>query len=214
MVVAAFVLLGLALGNRYSVADEIDRRGFTTTRLTELQDAHDFVRATYLSVWGLAFLLAVTFIVWLWRAAKNNEALGRRHARFGPGWTIGAWFVPFANLVLPLLVVQQLWRGSSAAVGRDDPDWKRARRSGLVVVWWISQLAWPVLISFGVVPDEDRSRPSSYVDYVLGGDPVALVGVGVGIVTAVLAILVVRSLTRRQEDALAAQRAAWDERHA
>ena len=32
----------------------------------------------------------------------NAELLGRTNPRFGPGWTIGGWFIPVANMVLGL----------------------------------------------------------------------------------------------------------------
>ncbi len=61
-------------------------------------------------------VIVVLFIVWMFRAAKNNEALGRSNARFGPGWSIGSWFIPIANLVIPVLIVQDLWRGAMPRV--------------------------------------------------------------------------------------------------
>ena len=41
---------------------------------------------------------AALFITWLHRASRNQVHLGASRIRFGPGWTIGGWFVPILNL--------------------------------------------------------------------------------------------------------------------
>lgn len=52
------------------------------------------------------FLVAVTiFLIWLYRARGNAEALRPGVSRLGRGWALGAWFVPLANLVLGPMVV-------------------------------------------------------------------------------------------------------------
>jgi lysylphosphatidylglycerol synthetase-like protein (DUF2156 family) len=53
------------------------------------------------------FVTAVIFLTWLWRARVAAEASGTRQ-RLARGWTIGAWFTPVANLMLPLLVVEDV----------------------------------------------------------------------------------------------------------
>ncbi len=49
----------------------------------------------------------VLFIIWGYRAAKTARAVGL-HGQWGPGWFIGAWFIPIANLVIPYLCVKSL----------------------------------------------------------------------------------------------------------
>lgn len=43
----------------------------------------------------------VAFLVWFRRAYRNLPALGAESLRFSSGWAVGAWFVPFLNLVRP-----------------------------------------------------------------------------------------------------------------
>jgi hypothetical protein len=52
---------------------------------------------------------ALFFCLWLHRAAKNLPALGRGGMQFTPGWSVGWFFIPFANLVKPLAAVSELW---------------------------------------------------------------------------------------------------------
>jgi uncharacterized protein DUF4328 len=56
--------------------------------------------------------VGLAFLAWLYRARTNSETLSRGRHRYGRGWTVGAWFVPFANLVLPWVVVTDVLRAS------------------------------------------------------------------------------------------------------
>lgn len=86
-------------------------------------DAEPLVMAA--GVWGLAYLVAlicflVFFMMWLYRAVKNVR-ITTGDSRSGPGMSVGWWFIPFANLVMPYLVLKDLaervrW-GNASAVG-------------------------------------------------------------------------------------------------
>ena len=142
----------------------------------------------------------------MWRAAKNNEALGRMNPRFGPGWSIGGWFIPIANFVIPILIMQDLWRGSDPGVSRGDPGWRTGRGSGLIGWWWAVFLlgGHPGLRRFRQRGLEPLDRRHQAVQP--GRARSACVA---SVAAAVLAISVVRKLTARQEACLRAQQAAW-----
>ena len=57
----------------------------------------------------------VTFLIWLHCAYGNLSPLKARNLEFSPGWAVGWWFIPFANLVKPFQVVRELYNES-------DPD--------------------------------------------------------------------------------------------
>jgi hypothetical protein len=153
---------------------------------------------------ALSLVTAVVFITWMWRAAKNNQALGRERPRFGPGWAIGGWFIPIANLVIPVLIVQDLWRGSNASVARGDMRWKIGDRSALVGWWWGLAIGSRVLNAIG-----NGVGDSGILEDVRGGVSVQIVGNTLYAAAAVLAILVVRGLTQRQEECLRVQNEHW-----
>lgn len=157
-------------------------------------DADAFVRATDLAS-GLGLLvLAPLFVAWLWRAAKNQQSLGRRPERLGSGWAIGGWFIPLANLVIPVLVVQDLWRGSDPTIDRDDPRWRIADRSWVVGWWWG---LW-VIGGFGV-SGARADQPGERNAVLEQTNVLALLGSASAAAAAVLAILVVRGVSARQE---------------
>lgn len=155
----------------------------------------------------LSIAIFVVFVIWLFRAAKNNEALGRANPRFGPGWAIGAWFIPLANLVIPVMIVWDLWKGSDASVPRGDPNWRRARGGAIVIAWWIAYLVMTVPRGFTGLGKDDEGRFSKASD-VRRSDMLEIVAAVGAIAAGALAIVMVRQLTARQEECLRVQQSA------
>lgn len=63
----------------------------------------------------LFILTVIFFLIWEHRAFSNLSALKAQHLEFTPGWAVGWWFIPFANLVKPFQAMRELWNES-------DPD--------------------------------------------------------------------------------------------
>lgn len=156
------------------------------------KDADGPVVAATLVFLLVAVAMLVVMIVWTWRASMNNAALGRDRPRLGAAWAIAGWLVPLGNTVLPVLVMQDLWRGSDAGTIRGDMRWRIGARSALVGWWWGCLVA-----SFvAVAPSRD-------------GDEVAIAAKCFAVAAAVLLVVVVRKLAARQGDTLVAQQEAW-----
>ncbi|GIE83754.1 DUF4328 domain-containing protein [Actinoplanes regularis] len=124
---------------------------------------------------GVGYLIAfiftiVTFMVWLHRASTNLWNTGHG-MKWRPGWTIGGWFIPFANLVIPLLVFRE--------VDRETHD----HGSGLFATWAVAWILTPILERVGQVPGTLLSASSG----------VAL------LVSGVAAIFLIRRITDGQE---------------
>jgi hypothetical protein len=56
---------------------------------------------------------AVAFLMWLHRAYRNLPALGATRLDTTPGWAVGYFFIPFANLVKPFQAVREIWHESA-----------------------------------------------------------------------------------------------------
>jgi hypothetical protein len=205
ILVASAVVLVLALANRISVVGDV-RNGNFANIFERAQDADDFVSGANAVFVLVQVVLAVLFIVWTFRAAKNNEALDRRNPRFTSGWAIGGWFIPIANLVIPLMLIQDLWRGATPEIPRGDTRWRSARGSVLVGLWWTVWILSLARIFAGSSSVDDRAS----LDEIERSNWIALAGVVVAAIAAVLAVFVVRALARRQLDALRAQRTSYE----
>jgi hypothetical protein len=202
VMVCVAVVLAVALANRISVVQDFKAGRFDDV-IARASDADDFVDGAAPFYALTQLVIAVLFIVWQYRVAKNNEALERQHPRFTPGWSIGAWFIPVANFVIPVMIVQDLWRGATPTTPRGDPRWRSAKGSWLVGVWWAACLL--SLLRFGASNGDDTS-----LDDIESSNKIALVGVAATIVAAVLGAFVVWMLSRRQLDTLRAQRSSYE----
>ncbi len=147
----------------------------------------------------------VLLIIWLYRAAKNNEALGRQNPRLGPGWAIGGWFIPIAWWVIPFIILDDVWRGSDPSIARGDPNWRRSSTLAAIWAWLVTAVIFTVpsaIASSGgdVSPDEPEK--------VRRDDILRIIGAVGAILASVLAIVVTRRIAARQEECLHAQQSA------
>jgi len=56
---------------------------------------------------------AITFILWLYRAYQNTDAVAPGTRRYGRGWAIGGWFVPVLAWWRPKQVINDICLTSS-----------------------------------------------------------------------------------------------------
>ena len=76
---------------------------------------------------GALFLaFTIMFLVWIYRLSAQLHAQSETRMAFTPGWSVGWFFIPLANLLMPYLVLRDLW-----VTVRQDP-----RRKGSVLLWW------------------------------------------------------------------------------
>jgi hypothetical protein len=198
------VLLIIGVINHLSVLSDEERAGFVID-VDRVNDAQALPAAMLILAGLVGIATFVLLIIWLYRAAKNNEALGRQNPRLGPGWAIGGWFIPIAWWVIPFIVLDDVWRGSDPSIPRGDPSWRRS--STLGAIW-----AWAVTAAILTIPnfiassggDVDQSEPEK----VRRDDIFRIIGAAGGIVAAVFAIVVLRRLAARQEECLKTQQAA------
>jgi hypothetical protein len=178
-----------------SFPDYVDARG-------RAEDADTFVGVVALLLLALGITIFVLLIIWMWRLAKNSETVGRSHPRFGPGWTIGGWFIPFASLVIPVLVMQDLWRASDPESPRGDPTWRTRPGSALIGWWWAFWVAAQVLRIAGNIDTSANTRDELTTLRVM--DVASSFGMVAVVVASILLIRVVHRLTRRQQQLLGA----------
>jgi hypothetical protein len=172
-------------------------------------DADDLVKASIAISVLLVLILAVLVIIWTFRAMKNNEALGRTDARFKPGWGIAGWLIPLANLVIPVLILQDLWRGSDARAPRsNDMSWRSNKGSPLVGWYWAAFVV-SNLIRFSGTTNSDNRYTRQYYEDLKNQDSRFLAGAVISIAAAGLAIMMFRRIAARQEECLRTQQQAW-----
>lgn len=108
-----------------------------------------------------------------------------------PGWAVGAWFIPVANLVLPRRVAGGIWTASAQT--NTDGSWRTVPATPMNLWWgaWVCSLAFSWVTSRLYMNAADTQEIIDTTGLVMASD-------AFDIVAAVLAILFVRKLTRMQ----------------
>jgi hypothetical protein len=151
-------------------------------------------RALAVMVLLLILFLAsgIVWLVWQYRAHSNLRALGATDLRYTPGWAVGWWFIPFANIVMPYLTMRELWKASEPNAGA--VEWKISRSTWLLPMWWGTWLATQIPAQIASVAAENPSIPSQIAasGWLIGFT-------GLVVVAGALAIALVRRVDLRQE---------------
>jgi hypothetical protein len=147
--------------------------------------------------WGFTLLMflptAIAWLLWQYRAHANLRALGVANLSYSPGWAVGWWLIPFANIVMPYLTVRELWKASNPNVGAI--EWNARGGAAIVGFWWAGRLAMQALWQIGSAVGTD----SPIVSTTTSSTALLLAGNLVLVAWAVLAILLVRGVDARQE---------------
>ncbi len=106
----------------------------------EATRSDDRVGAVAIAQVVVILVTGIVWLVWQHRAQSNLHAARLRELDYTPGWVVGWWLIPFANLVKPFQTVRELWKASSG----DDSWWLNTTWS-LIGWWWAAWLGTTVL---------------------------------------------------------------------
>lgn len=161
-------------------------------------DSTDLRQGLVAVVQTVVFIFAaVMFIRWFKRAYENLRALGVTDLRFRVGWAIWGWFVPILNLWRPKMIANDIWRGSDPAAPppATDEEWRRRPVPVLYQPWWagfvILNFLYNIAFRLSIRADDITELEDAASAYLFADSLSAITGV--------LAVLVVRRTTERQE---------------
>jgi hypothetical protein len=193
-VVSQIVRITAVLGQRRALSNLVDGSG----TLSEVSHADHVARVSAVLLVVGILLTAVFFIVWLWRMRRDADIFHPELQQRGRGWVIGGWFIPFANFVIPYLVIKDIVAALTTPPSRHE---EHRRMPAIVKLWWglwiLSAIGDRVLLS------NNPTDPSSFDTYTT----IEIAGATLSIVTALLAIAVVGRLT--QASAAQWERTSW-----
>lgn len=147
-----------------------------------------FVTPTYIAS-------VVLFLVWLYRAHKNLGSMKPAHLEYSPGWAVGWWFIPFANLVKPFQVVREVWWESDPEIPDEHLFLSASLHSAptYMGLWWAFWLGSNILSNIASrVFDPERPETTSTTGFFFSIASLAT------IIAAVLAIRLVSDISSRQ----------------
>jgi hypothetical protein len=104
-------------------------------------DAND-ARQRLIAIVHFVALIAtiIVFAMWIYRANYNARQLGAAGMTFTPGWAVGWYFIPIANLWKPYQAMKEIWQASA-----NPAHWQTQER-GAILPWW-----WGLFLLSGIV---------------------------------------------------------------
>ncbi|HYF35669.1 MAG TPA: DUF4328 domain-containing protein [Prosthecobacter sp.] len=186
------VLLGLFLGMKFvSIAGDMSQLSLLSGVFSENAAGANDSRQQMIGLAYLAVFLttAVVFAMWTYRANVNARGFGAGWMEISPGWAVGSYFIPFLNLVRPYQAMKEIWNAST------NPHESSKATNAAVGVWWGLWLLSGFLgqISLRLSMDADT------VEKLKSATVASMASSIVGIPLTLMAIIVVKSIARKQE---------------
>ncbi|MBX9789840.1 MAG: DUF4328 domain-containing protein [Pirellulales bacterium] len=143
---------------------------------------------------ALLVCTATSFLFWFHRAYRNLPALGAADLSFTPAGAVVCWFIPLLNLGRPYLFACEIWRASDPTFAGDaDTRWRNAPLTWLIKSWWALWLMSFLLVAIS------RRLPQQSVEQAVTAAWTSLSAEALRAIAAILAILLVTAIDRRQE---------------
>jgi hypothetical protein len=145
---------------------------------------------------GVSIATIVLFLLWFHRVARNLAPLGVRNQQYSPGWAVGSWFVPFANLFVPYRIAKEIWVKSDTNTETYGFLTSESTVPGFMGVWWgfwiVSNIAQNAAtrLSFRASSPADLTT-SEWVS--IGAELLS-------IIAAIFVLQVIKDITARQEE--------------
>ncbi len=144
-----------------------------------------------LMIYGASILVylmtAIVFMRWTYLASRNARSLVDEKLEYSPGWAVGWFFVPIANLWKPYQVMIELFKASH-------PDyienWSEAPSTPEISRWWT---VWIFAFVIGRVSSRMSMRAET-TEQLLGSSQVLLVCDVISVALGIAAIMLVSKL--------------------
>ncbi|NVJ65143.1 MAG: DUF4328 domain-containing protein [Gammaproteobacteria bacterium] len=157
----------------------------------------DQIEGTIGIILGLVtIVLIIFFLRWFHQCYKNVIALEADSLEHSPGWAVGWFFIPFANLVKPYSVAAEMWKASSPKYPSEDrlSSWRLAETGWVVPMWWFTFLASSVFERIVLTKTRSASSLEDYLDIASLDIASSIVTIG-GIISA---LIFIKKLSERQ----------------
>ena len=146
---------------------------------------------------GLVFFItAIIFLIWIYKTSWICNRIASPKMKYSPGWAVGWFFIPIANIWMPFLVMREIWK-----VAKNPINWQKEKSSSLVGLWWWLWILSAFLDRLGSkIIFSSSGTPSQSIDSFLfpfkAGTIITIIGLVIAIIQTYLAISLVSSILR------------------
>jgi hypothetical protein len=107
---------------------------------------------------GLLLALGFVFLRWIYLANTNARNLGAADLRFSPGWAIGWYFIPIANLWKPYQAMKEIWQSS-----HDPKNWPQVKTPRFFSLWWTLWVISGILSQLSLKMGIAANQPTEHI---------------------------------------------------
>lgn len=139
----------------------------------------------------------VAFLMWIHRAYRNLPALGAMGLDTTPGWAVGYFFIPIANLFMPFRTVREIWLKSETTnetVGEFGLS-SHANAPAIIGCWW---LLW-IIANIVAQVHSRMFDGAETISTLINASRVGLASDVLWLVAAVLAMIIIKKIDDMQE---------------
>lgn len=140
-------------------------------------------------------VLVLTFVFvgrWIYHSAKNVRLFGAVGLSIRPGWAVGWYFIPIANLWKPYQAMKEIWQASVSP-----ENWADQYRPGLMPAWWTLWLISNVADRFAYRLSNDAT---TLLDF-RGATIMNIASGGLNIALTVVFLMLITEITQLQTEA-------------
>ena len=191
-IVKALLIVGFAVAVATLIGEIAELNGDIMLGSPDPTPAEQLYWAVLISNSLVAITTIIFFSMWIYRAAANVVAAGVAGFDFTPGWSVGWYFIPFANLVQPFIAMRQIWNASHA--GTDDLN----RGHPILTLWWFSWLTSNITANISV---QMSFRATTVETYYLALQ-ISIISSILSLILMVVGLRLVERISAAQRDAL------------
>ena len=135
-------LVGMISGfMQYQLLEGFRTGAYPQSDIHRLAKSNDTRQAIVgLTQMAVLIITAIFFLKFIYRANYNARQLGATNMRFSPGWSVGWYFIPIANLWKPYQAMSEIWRASK---NPQNPEAESV--PSLLPLWWFAWIVSNIL---------------------------------------------------------------------
>ncbi|NCB44499.1 MAG: DUF4328 domain-containing protein [Clostridia bacterium] len=153
---------------------------------------HDFfVRLSLIGMIVSSLSFFISLLVWVYKASKNSHGFGSQGMRYSPSMALCWFFVPVANLVMPVLVLREIFK-----VSQNPMEWKGQKSTILLIAWGVVHACNWLMVH--LVRSMDQQKGLETIADLKSFTLLKIVGLTGVVIYVILSWVIVKKITNNQ----------------
>ena len=154
--------------------------------------------ATIISFSSIFFLIVqmIIALMWIYRANYNAHQMTDKKLQFTPGWSVGWYFIPFANLVKPYQSMTEIYQVSLAP---DDFQTDKEIPTGITGWWWFLGIISTIVDRFAYKQMSNLEDGNSSLEAILRVNTIYQFSYVLGLIVTVIFLCLVNTIYTNQQ---------------